>query len=159
MRLCGGCDQKKSLSEFGFRFVKGKKYSQSYCTRCRRLASMHTYYQKTIGKKKEYNHKHYISSAKTWNLLKKFGITAEQKDQMIREQGNKCPICKIDFEVSRNIHVDHDHKTGKIRAILCSTCNQLLGLAHDNPNILILAAAYLTNRKKGLPLFLLDRIS
>lgn len=65
---------------------------------------------------------------------------------LLRAQGGKCafPSCGTDLKpFDRNTCVDHDHKTGKIRGLLCRRHNSLLGRAGNNRNILRDAIAYL----------------
>lgn len=60
---------------------------------------------------------------------------------MLEEQDGKCYLCGgIDF---RNLAVDHNHKTGKVRRLLCSSCNTGLGKFKDDPDLLTKAAVYL----------------
>jgi len=72
---------------------------------------------------------------------------------MLKKQNGKCYICgkketyKYKYKI-RDLSVDHNHKTGKIRALLCTKCNNMLGMADDNPFILIKAAKYLLEFKK-----------
>lgn len=75
--------------------------------------------------------------------LKKYGLTPEGKTGLCEKQNNKCKICLNNFLNSRDTHVDHDHTTGVIRGILCSSCNLLLGHAKDNKDILKSAIKYL----------------
>ncbi len=57
-----------------------------------------------------------------------YGITLEQKKQMLADQGGVCAVCKPPDPKSKNgWHVDHCHTTGKIRGILCNGCNPRLG--------------------------------
>lgn len=84
--------------------------------------------------------------------LKKYGITLEDLENMLRDQDNKCAICgkKIFlFESSKKItaHVDHDHKTGKVRGLLCQECNTGLGKFMDNTDYLLSAVSYLKKNK------------
>jgi hypothetical protein len=60
---------------------------------------------------------------------------------MILESNNSCPICQEPF--IKTPHVDHDHITGKIRSLLCDSCNKGLGFFKDDPQILRDAADYL----------------
>lgn len=52
-----------------------------------------------------------------------YGITPEQLKAKREGQNGKCEICKTDLKPGRQTHLDHCHKTGKIRALLCHECN------------------------------------
>jgi len=108
------------------------------------------------------NKKHSIKKNKKWvklnpdkkrnNTLKSlFGITLIQYNDILSKQNGVCAICgkkETAFDkkqkVLRNLSVDHNHTTGKIRGLLCGNCNLLLGKANDNKQILINAIEYLT---------------
>ena len=75
-------------------------------------------------------------------LLRKFGMTKADYDAMAKRQGQKCLICKRRSK-KRRLSVDHDHATGKVRGLLCSRCNTMLGHAGDDPAILEAGVAYL----------------
>lgn len=81
-------------------------------------------------------------------LLAKYGITSEQWDQMFSDQGGLCAICQRPEEegVSR-LHVDHCHDSGKVRALLCHSCNTGIGHFRDDPEILQNAAAYVESHR------------
>lgn len=68
------------------------------------------------------------------------GITLEHKQQMYAAQNGRCAICQQHFE---SLDVDHDHTTGKVRALLCNNCNRGIGHLQDKAEILRAAAAYL----------------
>jgi hypothetical protein len=73
-----------------------------------------------------------------------YGLTQEQFDAMRQAQGDVCAICSNGHVgPGVNLHVDHNHTTGAVRALLCGKCNTLIGLADDSPERLELAAAYL----------------
>ena len=77
-------------------------------------------------------------------LQREYGITVEEYRAMEIQQGGKCFICKsLPKAPRRRLSVDHDHSTGKVRRLLCSRCNTLLGLVKDDPNLLDDAASYL----------------
>ena len=73
------------------------------------------------------------------NLEKRFGITLEQYEQMAKEQNYLCAICKRPEIENRRLSVDHDHETGEVRQLLCSSCN--VGLGRFQDSILVLEAA------------------
>lgn len=56
-----------------------------------------------------------------------YGISAAEKDLMVLECGGMCRICLGEFKDRRDTHLDHDHVTGKIRGLLCGSCNRKLG--------------------------------
>lgn len=75
--------------------------------------------------------------------LKRFGITIEEYDRMATSQGCLCAICRKPEPVEgRQLAVDHDHITGRIRALLCSVCNTSLGKWNDDPVLIRRAAEY-----------------
>jgi Recombination endonuclease VII len=74
-----------------------------------------------------------------YHLVRKYGIGAAEVDALIAQQGGLCPICKK----RPAIHVDHDHASEKVRAILCEPCNGGLGQFKEDPLIIRKAAAYL----------------
>jgi hypothetical protein len=66
---------------------------------------------------------------RTWirranRLKRKYGLTIEDYDRMADTQGNACVVCR---EPDDDLFVDHDHRTGQVRGLLCNRCNTLLG--------------------------------
>jgi hypothetical protein len=89
---------------------------------------------------------------KDTHLQSKFGITLAEYTAMAIAQNGKCAICNCEETHTRGgkvkaLAVDHDHETGKIRALLCAECNQMLGKAKDNEETLLAAVAYLRKHK------------
>lgn len=79
---------------------------------------------------------------------KKYGITPEQYDTMFEAQKGVCAICgETEIFNNRRLAIDHDHATGKVRALLCGRCNQGLGNAHEDVHILFSMARYLDSWK------------
>ena len=74
--------------------------------------------------------------------MKKYGLTLEDFDLMLIDQEYKCAICFCSVE--RNPVLDHCHSTGRVRGILCRSCNSLLGFAKDDISILLSAMDYLS---------------
>lgn len=77
-------------------------------------------------------------------LVRKYGISSEQYREILLKQGNKCAVCKLKQpEHSKRFAVDHDHKSNKVRGLLCMNCNRAIGLMKDSPEILKSAINYL----------------
>lgn len=91
-------------------------------------------------------------SDRKYHLKNRYGLTQEQFNEMIKLQGNKCMICQRFFYSAKHTRpcIDHDHKTGKLRGIVCDRCNVLLGTAEDNVAILENSIEYLRG-KSGMP--------
>lgn len=64
-------------------------------------------------------------------LQKKYGLSLEQYNQMLEGQGGVCAICHKPA-TTKHLCVDHNHKTGKIRGLLCLACNYKIGMMHDD---------------------------
>lgn len=78
-----------------------------------------------------------------WHILRTYGLTSDAYDAMIAAQGGNCAACSRPLTPGKHSHVDHCHKTGKVRALLCQGCNVALGAIGDDPERLRLLAAYL----------------
>lgn len=85
---------------------------------------------------------------------KKFGITLAIYHDMVKSQGGLCPICKGSTvgHAGRIGAVDHNHRTGAVRGILCGRCNLGLGQLQDSEEILLAAVAYLRKHSQDIEL-------
>ena len=77
------------------------------------------------------------------DLQYKYNITLEQYRILLNKQGNKCAICSKVLTNTFTTHVDHSHRTGKVRGILCVGCNHVLGKMKDSVELLQRAINYL----------------
>jgi hypothetical protein len=82
--------------------------------------------------------------SRTYHLTRRYGITAEEADGMLEKQGGVCAICRT----APAEHVDHDHETGAVRALLCFNCNGGLGQFKDDPTLLHVAAFYVEHHRE-----------
>lgn len=88
-------------------------------------------------------------SVKRTRLKMAYGITPEQYDEMLVAQEHRCAVCRTDTPTGKGMwFIDHCHTTGKVRGVLCSFCNSMLGYARDNPSILAAGGAYLTANRE-----------
>ena len=117
----------------------------------KRRKYMREYHAKNKEKHNEYARNWYHNNRdKTYSaqIKKKYGITLDDYDQMLKDQNGVCKICHgtCDHPQRRNsgtLSIDHCHTTGKVRGLLCNQCNSLLGWARDNINTLQKAIEYL----------------
>ena len=82
-----------------------------------------------------------IEQHKGYRLNKEYGLSLMQYNRMLLKQNNKCAICGKseiikNFRGTRDLSVDHNHKTKKIRGLLCGKCNSILGFCNDSIIIL-----------------------
>jgi hypothetical protein len=94
-------------------------------------------------------------------LRRKHGITLTAYRRLLQQQNGCCAICKrkewvkVRWNVVASLAVDHCHKRGHIRGLLCRQCNTILGLAHDDVALLKAAIQYLRERRLPPPATLL----
>lgn len=121
-------------NKFFYRSRRNKSGLSTYCIECIKEKN------KTQLKNKNKNYKKWYAKrgGKDWvrdyNLQQKYGITLEQYKLLLKQQDNRCAICgKHQIDEKRFFSVDHNHKTGKIRGIICNFCNnRLLRYLMDN---------------------------
>ena len=82
-----------------------------------------------------------------WQRIERiYGMSKEQFIALLEHQSGRCPICSAEVS-ERKSHIDHCHVTGKVRGILCSRCNQAIGLFNEDENSMMKAVEYLRNSK------------
>jgi hypothetical protein len=138
MKKCTKCGEQKPLSEFYKDSLKLDKLRNS-CKVCDRLKS-HTWRKADPIKTRE--------CWRASKLKKKYNITNEKYENMKTEQNNKCAICDNVLGFGHLSAIDHCHKTGMVRGLLCRGCNLLLGNAKDSTDILKSAILYLDKHAK-----------
>lgn len=86
--------------------------------------------------------------AKDRNLRTRYGVTLEQFEAILESQGGICPVCEKSDKV---MCLDHNHKTLKVRGIVCLNCNlRVIGGARDQDHKLVNAARYVTSNPADL---------
>lgn len=118
--------------------------------RARALANYHANPAASKARRKKWKRENPTSASASLRKtsLKKYGISPEEYDRLLAEQGGVCAICRkpetvAEKGVVRRLNVDHCHKTNRVRGLLCSRCNILLGYAKDLVGLLRAAAEYL----------------
>ncbi len=135
LKKCSKCKQTyPALPKFFYRYSNRKDGLDAWCKEC----------------KKDYD--------KIRHKVKKFNISLKRYIKMLNEQDGRCLICGRKFDeiysnpkqnhIYYTPRIDHDHKTGKVRGILCHHCNTALGSFNENPLILIRAIKYLKENQE-----------
>ena len=74
--------------------------------------------------------------------LRDYGLTETQYKEFLSKQGGVCAVCKQIEVDNRELSIDHCHKTGLVRGLLCNTCNLAEGLLNSDPNLIRALANY-----------------
>ncbi len=118
MKRCPSCQEIKSLEDFYLRKDRGVPYSD--CKDCTKTRAF------------------------DFKIQGKFGLAGKEYQLILDIQGRVCAICGASVsDNGKRLAIDHDHKTGRIRGLLCNGCNVGLGMFRDNPKILRKAIRYL----------------
>ncbi|MER5212709.1 endonuclease VII domain-containing protein [Streptomyces sp. NPDC002838] len=112
-KFCRGCGEIKPHSEWHRNATASDGLSTS-CETCR------------------------ASKGRAGHLERQYGITEADRDELISSQAGVCRICLA----APAAHVDHCHNTGRVRGVLCFSCNAALGQFKDRPDVIRRAAAY-----------------
>ena len=126
-RECRVCSERKCLSEFS-RQPCGRQGRHSCCKAC------------TAKRRQGQSHKDWT---RNWYLRRDFGISLDNYKQVLSAQGGVCILCGGRNKSGWDLAVDHCHASGKIRGLLCSSCNTGLGMFKDSPDLCERAAEYL----------------
>lgn len=101
-------------------------------------------YRKTCNPCRSLKNKDYTSGHKNSQLKKYYGITIDDYNDMFLQQSGCCKICTThQSKLLKALSVDHCHKTGKIRGLLCGRCNMALGQFKDSFELCLKASKYL----------------
>ena len=135
-----------------------KEYNKNYSKRPEVKERQKEYKKDHFEQSRISRRKHYRNNPdvyKNQRLKKTYGITLDQYNQILKDQNGVCAICGqpetlFDKRVNkvRSLAVDHDHKTGKVRGLLCSKHNKILGVVEDNIEMLQNHIDYLKNHAR-----------
>lgn len=128
LKICLACRQAKPATEEHYGFSKGSPWPR--CRPC-------------IAK---------AESAKASYLRRLYGLTKSDYDVMLMRQDGRCAICRRPPSVQiRRLGVDHDHRTGRIRGLLCSGCNVGIAGLREDPEVFAAALRYLELHRSAGP--------
>lgn len=95
-----------------------------------------THWRQEKQRRKTHKHSQHVQNT--------YGLEDGEYEDLYLWQGGRCAICQRATGKTRRLTVDHDHKTGKVRGLLCRPCNTLLGRTGDSPAFFERGALYLT---------------
>lgn len=141
-KVCKDCDKKyKELDKQ----IKEKKINRTY-----NILAKNKKYIKFKIKYPEYYKNYYRMHPEKFKasiFKKKYNLSIEQYNIMLDYQNYRCDICGILFDKYKRPEIDHNHITGKVRAILCSSCNKLISNCNEKIDILNSAQSYLIRHR------------
>lgn len=161
LKFCNTCKQEKPLAEFFRRTASPDGFTAACkgCTLARSKNWRRVNATRDAENKKRYatkfpevargararyresNPEAYLESQDKYRLAK-YGVTPEKFREMSAAQSGVCKICGKPPTGSRGFCVDHCHKTGKVRSLLCGKCNSALGMVNEDTKIIYNMAAY-----------------
>lgn len=120
LKQCFKCGDTKSLAEF----YEAKTSADGYSGKCRPCTG---------------------ADSRNARYQRVYGISVADYDAMLLAQDGRCAICLSDSPggVAQHFSVDHCHRTGRVRGLLCLSCNGMLGNARDRREVLLAAVDYL----------------
>jgi hypothetical protein len=120
-KICTLCNVEKKLTDFD----KNSRYKEGLYKHCKKC--------------------HYQVYGRNSHFLRSYGITESEYNTIAESQNWKCKVCDQAHELIQfsRLVVDHCHKNGGVRGLICQGCNMALGNAKDNPEILRKLADYL----------------
>jgi hypothetical protein len=159
MKRCSRCKEEKPEEAFGT--CRGIRCS--WCRVCRRLdaaryrnenrercrAATREWMNRNTARVARYGQAWHLSNRERRKQdvrKRRYGVDHGKYTLLVSAQGGGCAICGKPNTCGRDLAVDHDHKTGQVRGLLCTRCNVVLGLVHDSPEHLLEAALYLEAR-------------
>ena len=168
-KICSKCGEEKPINQFQFsrpnvRRPNCKKCQNEYNRKYRKnnpdivekINKKHKIYLKEYRKANRVKRNEYLKEwyrknpdkKRSQKYRRRYGIDVEDYNKMLAEQDNVCAICgntDLGRKMAKYFVIDHCHKTGEIRGLLCHKCNMILGLCNDDPEILLSGALYLKN--------------
>ena len=151
-KRCPKCEQVKAVSLF---YRKNTKTARgwawdSYCIDCRRAACQEygtRSRESRNARLRQWRKKNPVAARKKDYLArikKKYGLSAVDVEQMRSSQNGECAICR---EAKDRLFIDHCHSTGRVRALLCQTCNTFLGWYEKKAETILQFQAYLEQHR------------
>jgi hypothetical protein len=132
-KRCRVCKQTLALSAF----IKDRGGRlRSECRACKSLAARAKYDAEARTRASQ-RHRH-----------RTYGLAPDQFHELLFSQDGQCAICQDPLKLGKNTHVDHCHKSDRVRAILCHPCNMLVGHIEARPDVVLAAMSYVQRHQE-----------
>lgn len=139
-KRCAACGETKPIDDFH----RSGRYRHAYCKPCANERTRQ-YGQANKARRNERlrewrraNPEAARAKDQRARLKRKYGLTPEDVEAMRVAQDGRCLICRVECD----LFIDHCHTTGRVRGLLCPSCNTFLGRVEANPEILVRMAQY-----------------
>lgn len=154
LKACSGCGVEKTKAEFyvSRHTPSGVPVLSQPCIECKKPRMRQHYSEnreRLSARSLERWHELSEDEKQMVTLLRKYGISLGDYDQMYEQQSGQCAICETEKAPRGRdrLVVDHCHTTGKVRGLLCHKCNRGIGFLNDDPSIVSMAVDYLTGTR------------
>jgi len=97
----------------------------------------------------DYRHPYTPEQRRAQKLRRKYGLSVAEYESLLAGQGGGCAICGRSCSSGRRLAVDHCHRTGMVRGLLCKACNTAIGFLEDSTHLLDRAKVYLLERAEA----------
>ena len=151
IKKCSMCKAEKPLDSF----CKHKGKHDGLNNNCKECVKEYT--AKNKEQVKKYKSEYYVAHReklavkdRKHHLKRKYGVTQEWYDEQLKLQDGGCKICgtKDPGKGLKHFHVDHSHTTGKVRGLLCHSCNVGIGLFKEDVKLIQKAIEYVNRFKQ-----------
>ena len=153
MSLWQGRELKKDYCrQCDIELIEGVNWAASHASRKQRICkACNSEQAREWRKQNPKKQREYAEKRGKWWLETRYGIDEVEWKRMFDAQLGRCAICDSEDPKGNHgvFHVDHCHETGKVRGLLCDTCNRGLGMFYDNTNILKSAIEYLEEHREN----------
>ena len=140
MKKCNSCREDKKVTEYHRRWPDCKDGRKRYRNDCRVCHNRTT--TANNNKSEEAKKRHRLNSFKS-RIKAKYGISCEEYQRLYEDQHGLCGICQKSYhstlDAANGLYIDHCHRTGSVRELLCHNCNA--GIGHFKEDITILDRA------------------
>jgi hypothetical protein len=145
----GARDGRRPECKAGTNAVRLQRYRLNRDQGIARVRAWQRAHPERVRARRENNRNRTNAKPREIHLRNKFGLTPAQYDDILEAQGGVCALCDAPPTQGISLHVDHDHRTGEIRGLLCVRCNNALGVFREHPDLLRRAARYVTADAKA----------